>query len=232
MDKTSSVATSSDPHAVPFSEAVRVLGQGGAQLLWWASRTDRGNAQTSGRRKALDQRKSLFARHELLYAPAPAPKRNSSLPISAGCCTKREGGWLRGCSSSCRAFSLFLPSVSSTRSTAALSSRGLVEALFFGLKAAVLALVVEAVIRIGGRVLKNWMMLLIAALAFVGIFFFTLPFPLIVLAAGLTGLVGGKLSPTLFYSHQGASSGDGRRCEFRDYRRSCVAYSTLMGVRP
>ena len=53
------------------------------------------------------------------------------------------------------------------------SSTGLVEALFFGLKAAVLALVVEAVIRIGRRVLKNWMMLLIAALAFVSVFSFS-----------------------------------------------------------
>ena len=75
------------------------------------------------------------------------------------------------------------------------SSAAFVEALFFGLKAAVLALIVEAVIRIGRRVLKNWAMLLIAALAFVAIFFFTMPFPLIVLAAGLTGLLGGKLAP-------------------------------------
>src|SRR5213596_552435 len=53
-------------------------------------------------------------------------------------------------------------------------------ALFFGLKAAVLAIVLEAVFRIGKRALKNNVMLVLAAAAFVGIFFFNVPFPLIV----------------------------------------------------
>jgi chromate transporter len=52
---------------------------------------------------------------------------------------------------------------------------GVVTALFFGLKAAVLAVVVEAVIRIGRRVLKNGAMIGIPALAFIGIVFFELP---------------------------------------------------------
>src|SRR5580765_4780765 len=50
-----------------------------------------------------------------------------------------------------------------------------VAALFFGLKAAVLAIVLEAVVRIGKRALKNNAMLLIAATAFVGIFFLGIP---------------------------------------------------------
>src|SRR5262245_2614590 len=50
-------------------------------------------------------------------------------------------------------------------------------ALFFGLKAAVLAVVVEAVLRIGKRALKSVLMVLIAAAAFVAIFFFAIPFP-------------------------------------------------------
>lgn len=73
-----------------------------------------------------------------------------------------------------------------------------VEALFFGLKAAVLAVVVEAVFRIGRRALRNRVMLLIAGLAFIGIFFLTIPFPLIILSAGLIGLLGGRLRPDLF----------------------------------
>jgi len=73
-----------------------------------------------------------------------------------------------------------------------------VEALFFGIKAAVLAIVVEAVVKIGKRALKNVMMVVIAATAFVGIFFFAVPFPLIVLAAGLIGAIGLRLAPTLF----------------------------------
>ena len=82
-----------------------------------------------------------------------------------------------------------------------------VTALFFGLKPAVTAIVVEAVIRIGRRVLKNWVMVTLAAAAFVGIFFFELPFPLIVLAAGLIGLVGGWLNPGLFHVIKGHAAG-------------------------
>jgi chromate transporter len=80
---------------------------------------------------------------------------------------------------------------------------GVVAALFFGLKPAVLAVVVEAVVRIGKRVLKNGAMRALAALAFVGIFFFGVPFPLIVLAAGFAGLVGGRLREDLFYVVRG-----------------------------
>src|SRR3954471_6977683 len=61
----------------------------------------------------------------------------------------------------------------------------LVSALFFGLKAAVLAIVVEAVVRICKRSLKNNAMRLLAVAAFVGIFFFDIPFPIIVLTAAL-----------------------------------------------
>ena len=58
-----------------------------------------------------------------------------------------------------------------------------VTALFFGLKAAVLAVVVEAVIRIGRRALKNGFMVALAAAAFCAIYFFKLPFPWIVVGA-------------------------------------------------
>src|SRR3954467_11579185 len=69
---------------------------------------------------------------------------------------------------------------------------GIVSALFFGLKAAVLAIVLEAVVRIGKRALKNRVMLALAAAAFVAIFFFDVPFPLIILTAGLIGFFGGR----------------------------------------
>ncbi len=76
----------------------------------------------------------------------------------------------------------------------------LVTAVFFGLKAAVLAVVVEAVLRIGRKALKNFAMLSIAALAFVGIFFFRVPFPGIVLGAAALGIIGAKLLPGSFPS--------------------------------
>jgi len=67
-----------------------------------------------------------------------------------------------------------------------------VAAIFFGVKAAVMAIVAEAVIRIGSKALKNEVMWSLAVLAFVAIFFLKVPFPLVVLTAGLIGLVGGK----------------------------------------
>jgi chromate transporter len=73
-----------------------------------------------------------------------------------------------------------------------------VGAALFGLKAAVLAVVVEAVIRIGKRVLKNRAMTTIAVLAFVALFVFSAPFPLVVLTAGGIGLAGGRFAPDRF----------------------------------
>jgi chromate transporter len=73
-----------------------------------------------------------------------------------------------------------------------------VDALFFGLKAAVLAVVVEAVLRIGKRALKSRLMVGVAALAFVAIFLFDVPFPLVVLAAAVFGLLGHRLWPEAF----------------------------------
>lgn len=68
----------------------------------------------------------------------------------------------------------------------------LVQAVFFGIKAAIFAIVVEAVIRIGKRALKSMYMYMIAAAAFVGIFVFDVNFPIIVLAAGLFGLLAAR----------------------------------------
>lgn len=68
-----------------------------------------------------------------------------------------------------------------------------VQALFYGLKPAVLAIVLEAVIRIGRRALKNEVMVTLSVLAFIGIFFLNIPFPYIVLGAGLVGYIGGKV---------------------------------------
>jgi chromate transporter len=74
----------------------------------------------------------------------------------------------------------------------------LVQALFYGLKPAVMAVVVEAVVRIGRRALKNRVMQIVAVTAFVAIFFFNAPFPLIVLAAGVVGAVGGRYWESAF----------------------------------
>ncbi|HEV2574418.1 MAG TPA: chromate efflux transporter [Beijerinckiaceae bacterium] len=70
----------------------------------------------------------------------------------------------------------------------------LIAAFFFGLKAAVLAIVIQAVVHVGKRAPKNRTMQILAAAAFIGIFFFAAPFPIIVLTAGIIGFLGGRLN--------------------------------------
>ncbi len=69
---------------------------------------------------------------------------------------------------------------------------GIIAALFFGLKAAILAVVLEAVLRIGKRALKNNVLVALATGAFIALFFFKLPFPLVVLGAALIGYFGAR----------------------------------------
>ncbi|WNL44710.1 chromate efflux transporter [Dyella sp. BiH032] len=85
----------------------------------------------------------------------------------------------------------------------------LVAAVFFGLKAAVLAVVVEAVLRIGRKALKNGLMVAVAAVAFVAIRFFAVPFPLIVMAAGLFGFAGRWWWPRFFPANADAQGDAG-----------------------
>jgi chromate transporter len=92
----------------------------------------------------------------------------------------------------------------------------LVEGLFFGLKAAVLAVVAQAVVRVGSRALRNNVMRGIAAAAFVAIFFFDAPFPMIVLFAGLIGFVGGRQGIAAFEAGGGHGSAGGDIVHDRD----------------
>lgn len=78
-----------------------------------------------------------------------------------------------------------------------------VQGVFYGIKPAVVAVVVFAAWRIGSRSIKNGVLLAIAALAFIGIFFFKIDFPWIVLAAGILGAIGGKLMPAKFQAGGG-----------------------------
>lgn len=80
---------------------------------------------------------------------------------------------------------------------------GPIEALFFGLKAAVLAIVVQAVIRIGSRALKNNAVVAIAAASFIAIFGFAVPFPLIIMLAGLIGYFGARAGLPAFQNSGG-----------------------------
>jgi chromate transporter len=73
-----------------------------------------------------------------------------------------------------------------------------VAGLFYGIKPAVTAIVVQAAYRIGSRALKNKLLWAIAAASFVAIFMLELPFPLIVLSAAVIGIVSGHYKPELF----------------------------------
>lgn len=73
-----------------------------------------------------------------------------------------------------------------------------IAAVFYGLQAAVIAIVAAAVLRVGSKALRNPVMVLIAAGAFLAIFLFKVPFPIIIGAAAAIGIVGSRLKPRLF----------------------------------
>jgi chromate transporter len=89
---------------------------------------------------------------------------------------------------------------------ASLGSVPSVAALFYGLKPAVVAIVLEAVLRIGKKSLKTGFLYTLAAAAFVGIYFVNIPFPFIVLSSGLIGYFAGTLAPGWFPKTSGSSS--------------------------
>jgi chromate transporter len=93
---------------------------------------------------------------------------------------------------------------------------GIVSALFFGLKCAVLAVVLQAVVRIGSRALKNTIMRGLAVLAFLLIFFLGVPFPVIVLGAGLIGYFGGRAGIAAFQVGGGHGAAKGEIVEDAD----------------
>lgn len=92
---------------------------------------------------------------------------------------------------------------------AAFGNVGFIEALFFGLKAAVLAIVIQAVVRVGKRALRNRIMVALAAIAFIAIFFFGVPFPIIIIGAGMIGYFGAKTARPEFAAvpHGGGKAG-------------------------
>ena len=86
-----------------------------------------------------------------------------------------------------------------------------VAGMLYGIKPAVTAIVAFAAWRIGVRTLRNHVLRLIAVAAFFAIFAFGVPFPWIVLAAGLAGLLGARLAPGRFRMDIHAAAGQGRR---------------------
>ena len=97
-------------------------------------------------------------------------------------------------------------------------------ALFFGLKAAVLAIVIEAVARIGKRGLRTLAMRSLAAASFVAIFFFAVPFPLIILAAASSDTSARRAAIAAFAAvGHGAAHEDGESLLGDETPRACAA---------
>src|SRR5215831_5490434 len=106
---------------------------------------------------------------------------------------------------------------------AAFGNVPVITALFFGLKAAVLAIVLEALSRISKRALKNRLMFALTALAFIAIFFLGVPFPIIIIAAALIGFVAQWLNLAEFHNAAAhAPAGTGK----------AEAVSSLLGEEP
>ena len=91
-----------------------------------------------------------------------------------------------------------------------------ISSVFYGLKGAVAAIVAAAVLRIGRRALRSAAMWILAAAAFIAIFFLKIPFPFIVASAGIVGFAGGKLWPQAFLTQPPAGSKTEMQTVLRD----------------
>jgi chromate transporter len=179
---------------VPFGEALRVWAKIGLLSFGGpAGQVALMHQELVERRKWIDEGRFLHALNYCMLLPGPEAQQ---LATYIGWLMHRtKGGLAAGL-----LFVLpgFVAILALSMLYAGFRELPAIAALFFGLKAAVLAVVVEAVLRIGKRSLKTRLMLGVAVLAFVAIFAFDAAFPLVVLAAGLLGLVGSRAWPSAF----------------------------------
>ena len=190
-------------HGIPFGEAVRVWARIAALSFGGPA------GQIAVMHRILVEEKRWIGENRFLHALnycmlLPGPEAQQLAVYIGWLLHKTKGGLVAG--------TLFvLPGLVAIMALswiyAAFGNVGVVEALFFGLKAAVLAIVLEAVMRIGRRALKNNVMLGLAAAAFVAIFAFDVPFPLIILTAALIGFFGGRAGLPAFLT---GSNGHGK----------------------
>src|SRR5918992_665082 len=186
-------------HGIPFSEAVRVWARVAALSFGGPA------GQIAVMHRILVEEKRWIGEARFLHALnycmlLPGPEAQQLAVYVGWLLHKTRGGLVAG--------TLFvLPGLLAIMALsliyAAFGRVGIVQALFFGLKAAVLAVVLEAVVRIGKRALKNRVMVGVAAAAFVAIFFLGVPFPLIILTAALIGYLGGRAGHPAFLAGGG-----------------------------
>ncbi len=194
MTMAAEVASPSHGHGVSFAEAMKVWARVAALSFGGpAGQIAMMHRILVEENRWLGERRFLHALNYCMLLPGPEAQQ---LAIYIGWLMHgTAGGLLAGV-----LFVLpgFLAIMALSILYALLGGVGMVAALFFGLKAAVLAIVLQAVVRVGKRSLKNPVMIGIAAAAFVAIFAFDVPFPLIILAAALIGFVGGRANLPAF----------------------------------
>ena len=175
-------------HGVPFSEAMKVWARVAALSFGGPA------GQIAVMHRIVVEEKRWIGEHRFLQALnyctlLPGPEAQQLAVYIGWLMHRTKGGLLAG--------TLFvLPGIISIMALSwiyvLLGKVTLVQGLFFGLKAAVLVIVIEAVLRVGKRALRNNIMRGVAAAAFVAIFFYDTPFPLIIAAAALLGWLGGR----------------------------------------
>ena len=205
--ETATVAPSSASrdHGIPFGEAVRVWARVAALSFGGPA------GQIAVMHRILVEEKRWIGENRFLHALnycmlLPGPEAQQLAVYIGWLLHRTKGGLVAG-----TLFILpgFLSILALSYVYVLYGNVPLVEGLFFGLKAAVLAIVLHAIQRIGKRALKNNVMLAIAAASFIAIFFFGAPFPAIVLAAGVLGYLGGRAGLSAFKvgGGHGGSSG-------------------------
>jgi chromate transporter len=221
-----SAAHDRSPGLVPFGEAVRVW----ARIAALSFGGPAGQIAVMHRilveeKRWLGERRFLHALNYCMLLPGPEAQQ---LAVYVGWLMNRTlGGLVAG--------GLFvLPGFLSIMALSILYALyGELEpvgALFFGLKAAVLVIVVQAVIRLGSRSLRGPLMIGLAAGAFVAIYAFDAPFPLIILTAAAIGFVAGRSgwSPSL-----GGGGGQGGATQaYVDDARTLLGEDTPEHARP
>ncbi|MEA3045189.1 MAG: chromate transporter [Sphingomonadales bacterium] len=220
------MTAASGDHGVPLAEAVRVWAKIAALSFGGPA------GQIALMHRILVEEKRWISEARFLHALSycmllPGPEAQQLATYIGWLMHKTKGGLIAGA-----LFVLpgFVAIMILSWLYAALGGVEAVEALFFGLKAAVLAIVLEAVRRIGSRALGNNVMRAIAAAAFVAIFFLAVPFPVIVLAAGLIGYAGSRAGSQAFAGGgHGPAAGDGRASllgdDVPDHARPGLAWS-------
>lgn len=199
-------------HNIPFKEAVKVWARVAALSFGGPA------GQIAVMHRILVEEKRWIGEERFLHALnycmlLPGPEAQQLATYIGWLLYKTKGGIMAG---SLFVLPGFLAIMVLSWLYALYGNLGTIEALFVGLKAAVLAIVFAAVQRIGRKALRNPAMWAVAAVAFVAIFFLSVPFPIIIIVAALVGYLGGRSGLKVFKAGSGHGSMGGTQVADED----------------